>query len=104
MPFKYNPVIASSVQSSSVGSAVNAPSGSITIFSESVAYLTTSVGLFASDYATNRLLVNATGTAVNGNTPPPKAGAIATPTSDTVGTKAAIDAIRVAIQAFGITA
>lgn len=33
-----------------------------------------------------------------------KAAAITTPTSDTVGTKAAIDAIRVALTAYGITA
>ena len=34
----------------------------------------------------------------------PRAAAIATPTSDTVGTKAAIDAIRAALTAVGITA
>lgn len=40
---------------------------------------------------------------LNGNTPVAKAAAIATPTSDTVGTKEAIDAIRVALANIGIT-
>jgi hypothetical protein len=44
------------------------------------------------------------GVGLNGNAAVAKASAIASPTSDTVGTKAAIDAIRVAIQAIGITA
>lgn len=41
---------------------------------------------------------------INGNTPVGKAGAIASPTSDTVGTKNAIDSIRAALTAVGITA
>jgi hypothetical protein len=44
------------------------------------------------------------GLGINGNAPVGKAAAIASPASDTSGTKAAIDAIRVALTNIGITA
>ncbi len=52
---------------------------------------------------TNFIRINSTGVGLNGNAPTAKAATIATPTSDTVGTKAAIDAIRVALTNIGIT-
>lgn len=54
--------------------------------------------------AGTQLVVNSTGTGINGNTPVPKAAAILTPLSDSIGTKAAIDAIRLALTNLGVTA
>jgi len=50
------------------------------------------------------LKLSATGVGFNNNAPVAKAAVITTPTSDTVGTKAAIDAIRVVLTNLGLTA
>jgi hypothetical protein len=54
--------------------------------------------------AADRVSWSATGTAVNGNAPVAKKAAIASPAADVAALKTAVDAIRVAIRDFGITA